>query len=467
MTYQNLDASGCEVAVIWGLGLEYAGMRDERSASGLRRPVVMLAVGCLSLSAALPASGQQIRYPTSPSTATGQAPGIYPQIPPPGAGTSSLWGTNPYTSAPSPANPYAANPGMVLPPTGGVYPQPTYPVLPPAPVTQPPFPAPTYPPTYPQPPYPGYPQYPPPTYPNPSSIGNPPALFPNGMWNDQWTYPGAAAGGWAVTEPMRFFQGPRVRHGWVAGDNRNTALGIHDTDVSLAFACPDFLGCNQPLYILPSFSFHQWDGPANVAADLPARAFSAFIDSGWESDPMKLWGAELGVRVGVFSDFDAISSDSIRVLGKGLGRLRLTPTCSLRAGVLYVNRNQVKLLPAGGLLWQPNPQTRFDIYFPDPKLSTYLSSIGQHDMWWYLSGFFGGGTWTVRRTSGASEAVDINDIRVNLGLEWGQNEMIRQGRRIGFAEAGYVFNRHIRYQRSRDDDLALRDSFFVRVGVGY
>lgn len=182
---------------------------------------------------------------------------------------------------------------------------------------------------------------------------------------------------------------------------------------------------------------------------------------------MKLWGAELGVRVGVFSDFDAISSDSIRVLGKGLGRLRLTPTTSLRAGVLYVNRNQIKLLPAGGLLWQPNPQTRFDIYFPDPKLSAYLSSIGQHDMWWYLSGFFGGGTWTVRRTSGASEAVDINDIRLNLGLEWGQNEMIRQGRRIGFAEAGYVFNRHLRYQRSRDDDLALRDAFFIRVGVGY
>ena len=33
----------------------------------------------------------------------------------------------------------------------------------------------------------------------------------------------------------------------------------------------------------------------------------------------------------------------------------------------------------------------FDLYFPKPKISQYWTSIGNHDLWCYLAGEYGGG----------------------------------------------------------------------------
>jgi hypothetical protein len=249
---------------------------------------------------------------------------------------------------------------------------------------------------------------------------------------------------------------------------------IHDTDVSLVLTYPNFLFSNQPLYVAPSFSLHLWDGPDTDSApppgqpDLPSRAYSAFLDSLWRSDPNLFFGGEAGVRVGIFSDFDTLNSDSLRVMGQGLLRLRVTPTVTARGGVIYVNRNRIKMIPAGGILWQPNPQTRFDIYFPQPKLAQYLTTLGNQDVWWYVAGEYGGGSWTVNRaTNDLSERVDINDIRVILGLEWGPQEWFREGRRLGFIEAAWVTEREIRYAQSVADNISLRDTFMLRAGFGY
>lgn len=284
-------------------------------------------------------------------------------------------------------------------------------------------------------------------------------------WNPQ----GSIAGAFNSTPPfVRFFQGPRFRHTFIYGDNDKDSLQINDSDLSLAFAVPNFLFSTQPLYILPSFSLHQWDGPnAPATADLPAKAYSAFLDTGWQSDPLRLLGAELGVRVGVFSDFDTFTSDSLRVMGRGLARVRITPTATLKGGVVYLDRNRVKLLPAGGILWQPNPGTRFDLFFPEPKLAHYLSTVGTYDTWWYVNGAYGGGAWTIKRTDNTKDSIDINDIRLSLGMEWGRNDQLRDGRRVGFLEAGYVFNRELLYKNRPADNLDLDDSFVVRAGIGY
>ncbi len=307
-------------------------------------------------------------------------------------------------------------------------------------------------------------------YPANPYINNGGILAPGAMGGASpygWNQPGAAP--WSNSPPfIRLFQGPRIRHAFIYGNNGTNALQINDTDASLAFAIPNFLFSNQPVYILPSFSFHQWDGPnAPSPADLPANAYSAFLDSGWQSDPLRLLGAELGVRVGVFSDFNTFTSDSLRVMGRGLARLRLTPTATIKGGVIYLDRNRVKLLPAGGLLWQPNPGTRFDLFFPEPKLAHYLSTVGNFDTWWYLGGYYGGGAWTIERANGTKDSIDINDIRLLLGLEWGRNDQIREGRRTGFLEIGYVFNRELLYKNTPAHNIDLDDSFVIRAGLGY
>lgn len=270
----------------------------------------------------------------------------------------------------------------------------------------------------------------------------------------------------------RFFVAPRFRHSWIAGDDQPgdvqpNSLGVNDSDVSLLFQIPRFLGSTQPLYIAPSFSIHLWDGPKHPIADLPGSAYSAFLDFGWETDPLRTFGLELGVRVGVFSDFNALTGDSLRILGKVLGRVRLTPTATARLGAFWIDRNRIKLIPAGGILWVPNADTRFDLFFPEPKLSHYLATLGNTDMWWYASGYYGGGTWTIERTSGMEDSIDLNDMRIVMGLEWGRNESLRQGHRFAFFEGGYAFNRELLYRYRPQDSIDIEDSFILRAGIIY
>ena len=302
--------------------------------------------------------------------------------------------------------------------------------------------------------------------PNISAPGNL-VLPPGGSWGN-WNPQGSVFNGQPTyPQVLRLFQGPRFRHAWIYGSDDTDALQINDSDVALAFAIPNFLYSTQPVYLLPSFSVHNWEGPRDVAADLPPIAYSAFLDAGWQSDPARIMGAELGLRVGVFSDFEANTSDSLRIMGRALGRIRLTPAATLKLGAIYLDRNKVKLLPAGGILWQPNPETRFDLFFPEPKLAHYLATVGTMDTWWYVGGYYGGGSWTVKRTSGAKESIDINDLRLVLGLEWGRNEQMRDGRRVAFLEAGYVFQRELLYKESPADNLDLQDSLMIRAGIGY
>lgn len=290
-------------------------------------------------------------------------------------------------------------------------------------------------------------------------------------WNNWWNTTSSNVG-YGSSQVIRLFQGARLRHTWLSGtDGFNSkepnSLEINDTDVSLVFAIPNFLNSTRSLYIIPSYSHHLWDGPRVAGSDLPSKAFSGFLDTGWDTNPLQTLGLELGARVGVFSDFDAINSDSIRLQGKALGRLRLTPTSTLRFGVFYLDRNKIKLLPAGGLLWTPNQDSRFDLFFPEPKLSHYVSTIGNTDMWWYLHGYYGGGAWTIQRTDQSEDEIDINDIRIMIGLEFGRSEQIRQGFRLGFVEAGYAFDRELIFRHNSANNLELDNSIVIRAGFAY
>lgn len=328
----------------------------------------------------------------------------------------------------------------------------------------------------------GAPQgYPYGTYPTTPYPSTPPALFPNGT--QQLWGPNVASSAPPWGPPLRLFYGPRVRHTWLYDGDGPEDFQWHASDISFAIAFPNFLWSSQPLYILPSFSLNLWDGPqfhpgtpampgpppvpGTPPSDLPARSYNAFVDAGWQSDPNRIVGVDLGVRVGVWTDFNTLTSDSIRIQGKGLLKYRVTPAVTLKGGVIYVDRLKVKLIPAGGILWEPNPQMRFDVYFPEPKLSMYWTTLGNYELWGYLAGEYGGGSWTIERVSGATDQIDLNDIRVIAGIEWARPDMIRQGRRIGFVEAGYVFERELLYRSTPSANLNFGDTLMVRAGIGY
>ena len=309
------------------------------------------------------------------------------------------------------------------------------------------------------------PGFPPEAYPS----NAPTTLFPGGFSTGGGMFGGGGFGG-SSGGPMgafRLMQGPKLQHGWLRGGDGDKSLDMNETDVAVSFAFPNFLHSGQPVYVTPAFGLTLLSGPhSNTGADLPGQVYSGTLTTDWQSDPIQIFSVDLGLTVGMFSDFDTNISDSFRVLGRGLAHFRLTPYTTLKGGVHVINRNKYTVLPAIGLLYSPTPMTRYDIFFPEPKLSQYFTTLGTQDVWAYVGGEYGGGSWTVERQSGVTEQVDINDIRVNLGIEWGRSDLLRQGRRTGFAEFGYVFARELEY-KSGVGNIDPNDTFMVRVGIGY
>jgi hypothetical protein len=279
-------------------------------------------------------------------------------------------------------------------------------------------------------------------------------LFPNGLSD-----PNA---GFDYNNTLRLIHDVRFRHTYVAGGDEGNDLGINDTEVSVSFAFPNFLTTGQPLFITPAFALHLWDGPKDGVHHLPGSAYSAYLDFQYATDPIYQIGAELGFRVGVYTDFETLVADSIRLQGLALGVVRLTPTLTAKLGVMYLDRNDIKILPAGGVLWEPNPQLRVDIFFPQPRISQYIATVGTYEVWWYAAGEYGGGAWTVKPLPGDPvNNIDINDIRVSLGVDWSSPRGWN-----GFLEVGYVFKRELLYVENMQE-LSLADSWMVRGGFSF
>ena len=269
-------------------------------------------------------------------------------------------------------------------------------------------------------------------------------------------------------DPYRLFQRGRFRYSYIGDKEQDKSVKINYIDLALAFGCPNFWRSTQPLYIAPSFSLNLFDGPkSSTGADLPGQTYSAFLDFSWQSDPRRIIGAELNFNFGGFSQFGHYTADSTLFRGKGVGVFRITPASTFKLGIYYLDRVKIKLLPAVGVLWRPNPFTKVDIFFPEPKYSHYLSTLGTQDLWWYISGEYGGGSWTIKRDDGRNDQFDANDIRLLLGFEWGPSERMRAGLRTWHFELGYVGGREIVYRNNPQDNLDLSDGWMIRLGLGY
>jgi hypothetical protein len=296
-------------------------------------------------------------------------------------------------------------------------------------------------------------------------MGAPPTpapAFPNGLpWTDGGPY-------------QRLIQDTGFVDTWLAGDGQEPdELGINEVDISTSVVFHNFAHSPNGLRVSPGFTFDFLAGPqgvispdADAVVSLPPRLYAAYLDSLWHPQLTPQFSADLNFRVGVYSDLDKVTSNSIRFIGRGLGVLQLTPTLAFLAGIEYLDRNDIKLLPAGGVLWTPNPQTNFDIYFPRPKLAQYLTSIGNTEFWWYIGGEYGGGAWTFERQTdpwiGMEERIDINDIRVFIGVDWNRLERIR-----GLFEVGYVFDRQIVVVNHPNESVDLEDTVMVRGGITF
>ncbi len=312
---------------------------------------------------------------------------------------------------------------------------------------------------------PTFPVYPSPNTPTMSGVpGQQPVMFPNGL-----AMPPEAS------EYLRLFQDTRLRYTFLAGESAQDKMQSNDIELATTLNLPNFLWTNRPLHVSPTFIGHYWSGPVNVnpalvndGTGLPSKAYSAFLNLRWQPMITPTFGGDIDFSFGGFSDYDTFVTDSWRFYGTGVFVAALTPTMTLKGGINYLDRYSIKMLPAFGVLWTPNPKTRFDIFFPKPKLAQYLTTMGNTDVWWYLMGEYGGGSWTIERGIPGDKRVDINDIRVGGGVEWTGHRGAR-----GFIELAYVFDREIVFATPSPlyappiNERQLKDTLMLRAGIAF
>jgi len=396
-------------------------------------------VGLILAATALPARGQRVIFPTTvpdqPVYTTSQAP----YAPPPSSPYISP--TAPYNTVPA-SPPAAALNGTIQAPPGvpwDPYASPSDAVAPPAGVTPP----------YAQQPY-----------------VQPYTGQPYGAPGSPCGQPGCPTP--FYSQATRFLQDVQISNTWIPQQINSNGFGIDSTVLNATFGIPTRLNA-APILITPGFNFHLLSGPdttppAMVPApnlDLPGHLFDAYLGAAWRPQLTQTFGADLAVSGGIYSDFSTVNWDSVRVLGRALGVVTVSPQWQFEAGIVYLDRLNIKLLPAGGVIWTPNPDIKFNIVFPYPKLAWRFSTVGNTDIWGYIAGEYGGGQWSITHANGVEDVITYNDLRFLAGMEFFGLSRFR-----GNFEIGYAFNRQIIY-RGSGAELNPGNAILFRGGLAF
>lgn len=240
-------------------------------------------------------------------------------------------------------------------------------------------------------------------------------------------------------------------------------LGLTTIDTSLTIGLPAPT-VDSPLLLTPGFGATFVDevaGPADPG--LPAGLYDAWLQARWLRKLGTRLGVDLAVAPGWYSDMQTSSGEALRITGHGFGAWEWSESLRIVAGVIYLDRYDVNLLPAGGLLWTPDETRRYELIFPRPRLAWRIAADPRSSHWLYLAGEFGGNQWAVRRDDGADDVVVYHDYRLLAGWERRPADLGASVR----VETGWVTGRLVEYYVTDTADYRPDDTFLVRIGLWY
>lgn len=254
------------------------------------------------------------------------------------------------------------------------------------------------------------------------------------------------------------FQGAAVSTGFI-NDGADGGMGVTSTDLSASFAIP--LGSFDNVVVATPFLRTDFLTAA-PALDLPEELYETGARFFWRRSLNDDLSVMTIVTPAVRSDFEN-TNNAFRIFGLGLLIWQAVPeTLSLSGGVVHTGRDDFPILPAAGLLWTPTREWKVDIQFPSPRISFRIDKDGCHsESWIYLSGVFGGNTWSVQRASGVADELTLRDYRLLAGFE----HLLPENRSI-FVEGGFVFGRAVEYE-SEPESTELDSTGIIRCGIAF
>lgn len=268
----------------------------------------------------------------------------------------------------------------------------------------------------------------------------------------------------ANTEPpIRRFKRQAIQKislagGWLAPmSDRDLGNQFLETSVGLGVPLGSF---DNILGVSPSFRVDWMNSQSGL--DVPSELYDTGVSFFYcrpLSDRISMMAI---VRPSVRSDFTT-GDNALRLFGLGLIHWeRIPDRLVLSAGAVYLDRADIPVLPAVGLTWTPNQQTKLDLRFPETRFSRRWARDGNYsETWSYLSAGLGGNTWAITRQSGQSDELSIRDVRLMAGFE-----RVIDGGSGWFCEAGFAVARRLEYERTAEE-ISLSDGVLFQAGLNY
>ena len=195
------------------------------------------------------------------------------------------------------------------------------------------------------------------------------------------------------------------------------AFGMDEIDIrmQLAFPCrfiPDD-GRTGYFYVAPGGSLTWWNGPTGPP-DMSPNGFGAFLDFGVQPRFNETFGLIAWGRIGLFSDFEKVTSDAWRYQGRLVGVFNSSPQMQFHLGAIYYGRARVKMLPTAGVIWTPDENWVLKLVFPNPRVQRRIWRGPQTEWWGYVHMDYAGGSWDIEGLG----LTDYNDLRLGAGVEF-------------------------------------------------
>ncbi|MEM7014163.1 MAG: DUF6268 family outer membrane beta-barrel protein, partial [Verrucomicrobiota bacterium] len=160
----------------------------------------------------------------------------------------------------------------------------------------------------------------------------------------------------------------------------------------------EFSGAPGPLGS-QTFDLHRVDVPFNAWADLSER---------W-----KLW---VRLQPGWYSDFEDVSSDDFILTSLALLSYQWTDSIRIAFGAFYSkDLGEERLLPAAGVIIEPNPHWYLAVTFPRVE----LAYAPNQDLLIAGRAVLSGAGWNISNPTGFGEDVDLNYkmVRASVGVD--------------------------------------------------
>ena len=233
------------------------------------------------------------------------------------------------------------------------------------------------------------------------------------------------------------------------------SLGITTLQVRPTVEFPGAPG----MFVTPNFGLHFIDGPTTT--DLPSSVYDVSVDFSMYRPVGDNWLVQVAIVPGIYTDGDNTSSDALRVQGRIMGFYTMNSGKKLVLGIVYLDREDVPVLPTFGVVMTPRDDLRYELTFPKPRLSWRQYAEADWEQWVYATGELGGGSWAVQRTTGLDDIATYRDLRFVLGLERKHTNS-----RSWYVEAGYVFARELEFDSNVGED-SFDETAFIRIGGAF